>query len=370
MSLRRWGQRLLLLVGGALASVVVAEIAARVLAPPGGAHLLFNGPDGEPDNLVQPDQELRTALRPGFTGTVRLPGVNVDLRVNALGFRGEEPPAQAGRARWIAIGDSFTFAAQVSEEDTFAAQLGARIGADVFNAGVDGDSTWQSARRYLRVEPAIAPDGVVLVYFLGNDPLDNERFAPTPPPAEPRPAVAGPLATAPRPRLTPYEAFLFEHSFLHAHWRVWSRTQRLTGGRGGDLVRWRDEVELYTTRGRGRIQGAMPHTERAFQELAAWTKERGDRLVVALAPPVFAVDPARLAPTLSLVGLDPASGDTTTLHAAVTAVLGRQGIAACDLQAPLRAAQAAGEEPYLHYDGHWSAAGHRVVADALAGCLQ
>ncbi len=367
--LRTLLSRLGLLLGGLVFGLVASEVVARVISPPGGAHLTFNAPDGEPDNMVQPDGELRTALRPGFQGTLRLPGTSVELRVNQLGLRGEEIPPRGEKYRWLAIGDSFTFAAQVSEAESFVALLSDRAGVEVFNGGVDGDSTWQSSRRYLRVERDLQPDGVVLVYFLGNDPQDNERFPPQPPVANPRPAPPSARAAELKPRLHPLESFLFEHSFLFAHWRVWSRTRSLATRGAQDLQRWRGELEIFTRHGRGRREALMPKTRAAFEELAGFTSARGDQLLVALAPPVFVVDQARMAPTLELVGLDPATADPDGLGKAVIGELDRLGIASCDLTPALRASEAAGEAPYLHFDGHWSAEGHRAVAGALAGCL-
>ena len=39
-----------------------------------------------------------------------------------------------------------------------------------------------------------------------------------------------------------------------------------------------------------------------------------------------------------------------------------------DLAGPLRGATTG--PLYFTYDGHWTAAGHAVVADAIAGCLR
>lgn len=377
--LARFAGRLGLVLGGTLAGLLAVEGLARVIEPPGGAHLLFDAPQGEPDDLVQVDPELRTALRPGFQGVVDLPGHRVELRVNTLGLRGPEVGPRDGRPRWLTIGDSFTLSAQVSEEQTFQAELARLLPGEVLNGGVDGDSTWQSSRRYLRVEPLVQPDGVLLVCFLGNDPLDNERYSPSPPPASPRPAAAQPLSHGLRPRLSPSQRLLFRHSFVHAQWRVWQRQRALTGRVGPEIDRWRSEVELFTAAGRPARERLLPQTRQALEELKGWTSTRGDRLAVALAPPAFAVDLDRLAPTLALVGLPPTEAlvglggqqpEVDGLRDALVDMLGELAIPACDLTEPLRQAQARGDEPYLHYDGHWSPAGHAVVGQALAACLQ
>ena len=105
------------------------------------------------------------------------------VRVNSKRLRGPEidyakPP---GTFRTVVLGDSFTFALQVDEEETFVARLGERLeqttGADLhfetINAGTDGWSTvneyvWFTAEGY-RYEP----DLVVLMFFVGNDPGEN-----------------------------------------------------------------------------------------------------------------------------------------------------------------------------------------------------
>ena len=97
----------------------------------------------------------------------------------------------------------------------------------------------------------------------------------------------------------------------------------------------------------------------------------GDHLLVTIAPPSFGVDPARATGTLSAFGLLDA-GATATVDAParrLTELLDRLGIAACDLTPALTAAEAAGRAPYLRFDGHWSEAGHKVVADAIASCV-
>ena len=59
------------------------------------------------------------------------------------------------------------------------------------------------------------------------------------------------------------------------------------------------------------------------------------------------------------------------LGALASVVLCRQhGVAFLDSTVPLRDAVAAGESVYLPDDVHWNAAGHRVVAAAVAAHLQ
>ena len=111
-------------------------------------------------------------------------------------------------------------------------------------------------------------------------------------------------------------------------------------------------------------------SQRALAQLRDDVKRRGDKLVVALAPPAFVVEEARREATFTLVGLDPATADVDGPARAVSAELTKLGVSTCDLTPALRQAAGSGEALYFTYDGHWTAAGHRVVADALVDCLQ
>ena len=50
-------------------------------------------------------------------------------------------------------------------------------------------------------------------------------------------------------------------------------------------------------------------------------------------------------------------------------MLGRMKVPACDLTPALREAVNQGRRPYFDFDGHWTPAGHEVVAGAIKACL-
>jgi len=364
--LRWWLARLGLLLGGLLAGVLLAEGLARVAQPDGGAQFLFNASDGEPEGLLLDHPQLLNVLQPGFSGTVVGPGRRIPIRINSLGFRGPEP-GEKGGFRWLAVGDSFTFAAQVPEERSFVGLLAGRLGLEVFNGGVEGDSTWQATRRYLLLDDALQADGVLLVFFLGNDLADNQRLEAV---VRNGPGPGGqPPAAGQRPHASGVARLLLSHSRLYAHWRVLVRRQRYQQGASHVQEGWRQELALFSVPGRATLQGMLPRTREALLELQRHCAERGDRLVVALAPPSFQVEPALVAPSFELVDLDPAQAALDAPRDALQGLLGQLGVRTCDLTPALRRAQQAGDATYLVYDGHWSADGHRVVAEALEDCL-
>ncbi len=360
MSARSWLGRLGLVAGGLLLGALGAEGLGRAMAPAANADLLFNSPDASPEGLYVMDPQVLMVPSAGFAGDVRSLGYAVPLRINAHGVRGAE--GQTGG--WLAVGDSFTLSVQVTEEDTFAGRLAAGLGVPVHNAGVDGYSTWQALGRYEQLDDALETDTVLLTFFLGNDLQDNDRFPHVL--RQSTQLVAG--APIPRRSLPVHEALLLRYSYLYAHYRIWQRQQGLQAGDDPQRQGWRDELSIFSTEGRGRLGQLQGQTERALGALRDAVRRRGDRLVVAIAPPAFVVDPERLAATFQVVGLDAAQADLDAPARAVEGALRRLGIPSCDLVGPLRAAA---EEPlYFTFDGHWTPAGHAVVADALATCAE
>ncbi len=352
--------RLGLLVGGLVFGAVLAEGLARMVAPASNADLLFNSPDASPEGLYVMDPEVLMVPSPGFSATVRSLGYHVPLAINRHGVRGSEDRTGG----WLAVGDSFTLSVQVSESDTFSERLAGALGSPVHNAGVDGYSTWQALGRYRQLDSALGVSTVLLTFFLGNDFQDNDRFPHVL--RQSTQLVAG--APIPREHLPVHEAALLRYSYLFAHWRIWQRQRDLRGGADPQRQGWRDELSIFSAEGRGRLGQLQRGTEQALKALREEVRQRGDRLLVAVAPPAFQVVPDRLEATFSVVGLDPSQADLDAPAQAVEGILQRLDIPRCDLVAPLRAAAATGEALYFTFDGHWTPAGHAVVADALVEC--
>ena len=358
--------RAALMVGGALVGLLAAEAIARFVQPAGHADLLFDSPDASPQDLYVIDPQLVLVPRAGFSDTIRSQGYSVPLAFDGDGVRViPGAPDAPTPGRWAAAGDSFTLAVQVPVEQTFAHGVGTATGKAFLNLGVDGYSTWQASRRAARVDATHDTAGVLLTFFLGNDLQDNESF-----PHILR-TVAGRQAGAPipRPPVAIWESLLLRHSAIYAHVRVWSRARGLRSGADPARERWRTELAIFSEEGRGTLKRLLPATRRALAEARQATRTRGDALVVALAPPAFVIHPDRLASTFEVVGLDPTLATPDAPRDAVARELRSLGIQTCDLTPPLRAAAEAGQTLYFTYDGHWTAAGHAVVAEALAACI-
>ncbi len=122
-------------------------------------------------------------LRPNTAGYYRREGAAY-IQINSGGFRGPEvarskPP---GTVRIAVLGDSYTEAIQVPNEDTFASVAARKLAqcpllkgrrVEALNFGVDGYGTAQELLTLREKVWAYQPDIVVLAIFLGNDVRNN-----------------------------------------------------------------------------------------------------------------------------------------------------------------------------------------------------
>ena len=207
----KWLGRIALLFGGTLFGICIAEFMARSYAPHQSADLLFNSSDASPRNLYVIDAETRLRPNANLQETIQSLDYTVELRTNSLGLRGPKLTEVQGE-QWIALGDSFTMSVQVNEEDSFQHLLGETQNVHVWNAGVDGFSTWQAGLRLEKIAQKIPLQKAILIFFTGNDFQDNERFSAMA--RMPLPGKEGELI--PRPFVGTTELFLLSHSHLFA----------------------------------------------------------------------------------------------------------------------------------------------------------
>lgn len=132
--------------------------------------------------FVEPSLVSGRANKPNTEGWKRASEFTTWVRVNSKGLRGPEIDyaKAAGVHRILVLGDSFTFALQVAEEETFVARLAGRLNdsraplrIETINAGTDG---WSTANEYAWLVSEgyrYEPDLVLVMFFEGNDPGDN-----------------------------------------------------------------------------------------------------------------------------------------------------------------------------------------------------
>jgi hypothetical protein len=196
-------RRLLLVLGGLLVGLCLAEIGMRLWAPPGVGFVLDATTSSFDPEMFEEDPVLLQRLRPSTRSTFESVAGRRSLRVNALGLRGPELGKKgAEEIRVLALGDSFTLGLQVDELDTWSARLSEHLSSQVgtqvsvLNGGMVGYGTRQAAHRLGELAEITQADAA---------------SAGTPEPAAPwrGPAPAGdgaPRTTRPGPILPPDSA--------------------------------------------------------------------------------------------------------------------------------------------------------------------
>lgn len=175
-----WRGRTLLVLGGVVLALIVAEIGVRAFVPeppspritqPAGVSPFQETPRGL--YVYRPGASFShvydvAADRRGYFGT----SGRVDYRINNVGFRGEDisvdkPP---GMRRILCLGDSFTFGEGVREEDAWPQRLGRLAGprTQVINAGVQGYDLDHEALYLFLYGRQLDPDVVVVAFFMND----------------------------------------------------------------------------------------------------------------------------------------------------------------------------------------------------------
>ncbi|MGE0744585.1 MAG: SGNH/GDSL hydrolase family protein [Rhodospirillales bacterium] len=104
----------------------------------------------------------------------------VDYVSNAAGARDSEfaPAKTPGLARYLLIGDSFAEGYGVAIADTVQAVIEREAGVEVYNLGASGDlGPVQYDLLYRHFAPQFDHDGVIVLFFPGNDFTDNDPAA-------------------------------------------------------------------------------------------------------------------------------------------------------------------------------------------------
>jgi hypothetical protein len=326
----------LLLVAGIAVALLGAELAARWLVPEWEPRV------ADRELFWRHDPTLGWFHRGGARGRFRGPGWDVEVRINRDGLRDRDhdgAPAQGGR-RLLLLGDSFGWGFGVAEDESVAAVLERRCaGLDVVNASVSGWSTDQQLLYFEREGARFGAQSVLLLVH-ENDLAGNarERMYGY---AKPRFVLEGgalALRNVPVPERAPLDAL---------YGRVTSRSWLASGLlRRPALAIW---LEFGEPLGSTTLSVDAPVTRGLLGRLARAVRRSGASLRLALVP--MPPEHARF------------------FQEACRSLR----VPVLDLAEAFAAAEAAGDALLLPADAHWSAAGHRVAADALAkdlGCAR
>jgi len=367
---------LLLMSFGFLFAAVALEVGVRLL------HL-------EPDRFWQADPLLGSIHVPGRSGwwTQEDREFVVPVEINSQGWRDVERPVAKppGTMRVLLLGDSFTEGLQVPLEEIYARRLEDRLRealaapVEVINTGISGFGTAGELLLLQSRGAEYRPDVVLLALYPGNDVMNNSpELEDTLVPqygADGRPERI--VSAKPERQARSWLGRLLARSQAYRYVRRRVVTghpalaSRLGLGGGGKPVAPAAIPESYFVYApdQGAWAAAWAHTERLLEQLDRTARDMGARLAVAVVAGRDEVYPEWWAEVLETYPeMKARQWDVDAPRRRIAALCREKGIPVLEL-APVMREQRQAEPLHFHRDGHWTAAGHRVAADAMANFL-
>jgi lysophospholipase L1-like esterase len=319
-------------------SLLAAESLLRLLARDEGG----DGPQPADTFLVcERDSALGWVFPADTTGVFASGASPTPVVTNEMGLRTRGIVDRPGVHRLLVLGDSYAFGWGVPETDCFPRRLETRLGerlpeqnVEVINAAIPGYSVYQQVRMLDQVRRQAQVHAVIATFSLANDMVDElriRRYAPD--------------------RLRDY-----------------SNEVRDPASGLARLVRASRLLSILDERLQG-VQLGLANTNDQAQSLAAESLRelvatcRRDRipLLLVVVPRAQEIRGSRGVRRL----LDPAA---RRAHQRLLALADELQVPVLDLEACLAAAHRSAPV-FLPADVHWTAAGHRAVADAILPAL-
>lgn len=305
-------------------------------------------------------------------------------RSNSQGFRDRERTIERGpvRFRALAIGDSQTYGAGVTYDETFAALLESRLReteptAEVLNLGVPGWEPPEELHLLKVYGMQFQPDVVLMNFYVGND-IIRRRGAYWEQPI----VVAGQSyyvhATGNRMHdlLSPDRWFLYHHvnyvirigTLSFNRWRRASVQESDHGitlrTRQGYLQELDERTDIYLVDEPDEIRLQWDKTRQTLAGFKQAAEERGGKLIVVLVPDHVQVDRQLREEFLAARTEAPTRFDFELPQRRLRQWGQANGVATVDLLPAFRDATLA-EPLYFETDLHLTVAGHRCVANGL-----
>jgi lysophospholipase L1-like esterase len=319
---------------------------------------------------------------PGSQAWLKTPEFTAHSRINSHGLRDIERPfvKPPNVQRVLVLGDSMAEATQVPLEETFPRLLEQRLTdrtparrIDVINAGVVGYSTDQELL-YVREHGVRYEPNLVVLTFFANDVVGNSRRL-----------SAGLLPSKPFFELDGAEGLRLVGLTPRPVWVDSAETlTRIVLGRSVlasvvktgvvDHVMGRvgsgppvgPEVYLYARAIRPDWDEAWRITELLIEQVRQTAEAAGAAFMVVNAPVPYVVYPEIWDRLLSVHGLRLADWDLELPGRRLREISGRRGWHLLDPLPEFRRAAAGGARLHFAADGHWTAAGHQLVAELIA----
>lgn len=325
--------------------------------------------------------------------------VDYTLTIDGRGFRNLQTLEQAD---WIVLGDSFAEGSKVSDEQTWPFLLANAIGQKVYNLGMSGGNPVTYSQTLKAYGFSLNPKGVLYLLYEGNDFRDIKYSAdqiqkPNKPSLRERAFKNSPLRHLTKQAilrlLEPIGAHRFDgdpniyqpaHRLYPIAWLPFEWPPASGNLYTFDVKRleqhWITETQFENS-------PAAKYVSSSLEEIQTLCRQRGIRLVVVYAPDAPHIlfedisasvpsDQIRAFLAVRKKNLPPADKVIEGLKAGVQTkekIIGQfcqaHQIEFISLTEPLKEKTRQGVKTYYTYDQHWTADGHKVVAEYLADRL-
>lgn len=375
-------------------TLLALELGTRVLPPPYPV---------ESGRIFECDETLGWTGVPNFEGVFEDPNFRQDLRFNSLGMHDTEHPfaKTPDTVRILMLGDSFVQAVQVDEASTAHQVLEERLNeqagsnrVEVISGGVVNWGTNQELIFYRVDGRRFQPDLVLLLFYIGNDLLDNlpgnaltingfncyapyfalcdGQLAAAPLTYAPGVSRLDQACSPPQRVLINSLGRLYQHARLYQQLEPLIRTNRPRQEFGEAYAS--PYSALYLATDEAELAQAWQVTQATLAQLRQEVEADGAQFAVALISPEIVVRLALLSPAEQEVFLQSnpifAEAQIDRPNQRLADFLSGQGIPFIDLTGPMIDHLAATGLPlYLVGEGHWTAEGNRVAGETLSQWL-
>lgn len=310
------------------------------------------------------------------------------IQTNEVGFRDGPWKKESADFRIAILGDSFTEAMQVGNDEHVSALLESMLGKDVLNASLSGNSTVTNIETYRRLVRPYRPDLTLLFFYIGNDVkgnscalepdrvlcgrLDGDRVIYHQPPT---PVEAEQTALPAPPPIQPWRDLkTFARRNFAIYLALYDFKIILQGivntVLGSVPLRW----HLYLSKKPPELDEAWRITERALATLKADVESDGGRLVLVGINEFLSISPAWEREMLLAAGSAvPKDFDPARPLRELGRLAARLDIPFLDLLEVFVRYRDRHSLPYPFFsfscDGHWNPLGHYVAANASAAFI-
>lgn len=334
----------------------------------------------EPAGLESPyagDPDRGLVLRPDVRFINSAPEFSVTVQTNSDGYRAPEfgPLLDTGKPVVVVTGDSFVWGHGVEESGRAFDLVANSLDDHVWlNLGVPGTGTDQHLLHWRRHGGALKARLVVEVVYPNDliDILQEFRYFP-----KPRFVLNGdggldlvPARESSRtvPRLLPVDRFLRNRSHLYAFFKGRLRSLRAAGEAKG---RYDDVLMLYRKERPEALDSALRLLKAILSLYAAEVRATGAQFAVVVVPHKWEMQTSGRyvkddwGRTVELMRLNPDEFDLWALDRGLKSWGAVENVPVLGLLEHLIRREAGDTWVYFPRDGHWTAAGNRIVAETF-----